>query len=102
MFTFREVGFMNFMDIPDDTLDDKDFEEIGDDNYSLCSPLGLSDVDASLLEKFLELDIPLETDEILASDKACEILNRISQNGDNSFLDTLAPDLEDRTIGPKK
>lgn len=42
---------MNFMDIPDDTLDDKDFEEIGDDNYSLCSPLGLSDVDASLLEK---------------------------------------------------
>ena len=29
MFTFREVGFMNFTDIPDDTLDDKDFEEIG-------------------------------------------------------------------------
>ena len=24
---------MNFTDIPDDTLDDKDFEEIDDDNY---------------------------------------------------------------------
>lgn len=93
---------MKFTDIPDDTLDDKDFEEIGDDNYSLFSPLGISDIDSSLLEKFLELDIPFEMDEIVASDKACEILNRISQNGDESFLDTLVPDLEAKTIGPKK
>ena len=26
---------MKFTDIPDDTLDDKDFEEIDDDNYYL-------------------------------------------------------------------
>lgn len=95
MFTFREVGFMKFTDIPDDTLDDKDFEEIDDDNYYFNSSLGISGIDSSLLEGFLELDIPLE-DEVLASDRACEILNRISQNED------IVPDFEGKTIGPKK
>lgn len=97
MFTFKEVGFMSFTDIPDDTLDDKDFAEIGDDNYYFNSSLGISGIDSSLLEEFLDLDIPLG-DEILASDRACEILNRISQNDDDSFL----PDFEGKTIGPKK
>lgn len=88
---------MNFTHIPDDTFDDKDFAEIGDDNYYFNSSLGISGIDSSLLEEFLDLDIPLG-DEILASDRACEILNRISQNDDDSFL----PDFEGKTIGPKK
>ena len=88
---------MNFTDIPDDTLDDKDFEEIDDDddNYNFNSSLGISGIDSSLLEGFLDLDIPLG-DEVLASDRACEILNRISQNED------IVPDFEGKTIGPKK
>lgn len=49
MFTFREVGFMNFTDVPNDTLDDKDFEEIDDDNYYFNSSLGISGIDSSLL-----------------------------------------------------
>ena len=88
---------MNFTDIPDDTLDDIDFAEIGDDNYYFNSSLGISGIDSSLLEEFLDLDIPLG-DEILASERACGILNRISQNDDDSFL----PDFEGKTIGPKK
>lgn len=53
MLTFRKVGFMNFADIPDDALDDKDFEEIDDDNYYFNSSLGISGIDSSLLEGFL-------------------------------------------------
>ncbi len=92
---------MNFTDIPDDTLDDKDFEEIGDDNYYFNSSLGISGIDSSLLEEFLDLDIPLGN-EIVESDRVCEILKRVSQNEDDSFLDTIAPDFEGKTIGPKK
>ena len=92
---------MNFTDIPDDTLDDKDFEEIGDDNYYFNSSLGISGIDSSLLEEFLALDIPLGN-EIVESDRVCEILKRVSQNEDDSFLDTIAPDFEGKTIGPKK
>ena len=57
--------------------------------------MGISGIDSSLLEGFLDLDIPLG-DEVLASDRACEILNRISQNED------IVPDFEGKTIGPKK
>ena len=92
---------MNFTDIPDDTLDDKDFEEIGDDNYYFNSSLGISGIDSSLLEEFLDLDIPLGN-EIVESDRVCEILKRVSQNEDDSSLDTIAPDFEGKTIGPKK
>lgn len=95
------MNFTDITDIPDDTLDDKDFEEIDDDNYYFSSSLGFSGNDSSLLEGFLDLDISLG-DEILASDRACEILNRISQNEDDSFLDTIVPDFEGKTIGPKK
>ena len=74
---------MNFTDIPDDTLDDKDFEEIDDDNYGFNSSLGISGIDSSLLEGFLDLDIPLGDE-------------------DDSFLDTIVSDFEGKTIGPKK
>ena len=92
---------MNFTDVPNDTLDDKDFEEIDDDNYYFNSSLGISGIDSSLLEGFLDLDIPLG-DEVLASNRACKILNRISQNEDDSFFFFLLSDFEGKTIGPKK
>lgn len=92
---------MNFTDIPDDTLDDKDFEEIDDDNYGFNSSLGISGIDSSLLEEFLDLDIPLGN-EIVESDRVCEILKHVSQNEDDSFLDTIVSDFEGKTIGPKK
>ena len=86
---------MNFTDIPDDTLYYKYFEETDDDNYYFNSSLGISGIDSRLLEEFLDLDIPLG-DEVLASDRACKILNCISQNED------IVPDFEGKTIGPKK
>lgn len=93
---------MEFTDVPDDTLDNQDFEEIGEDNYPSFPTLGIPDIDSNLLEEFLELDIPFDMDEIMESNKACEILNRILQDGDESFLDTLGPDLEVKSIGSKK
>lgn len=93
---------MEFTDVPDDTLDNQDFEEIGEDNYPSFPTFGIPDIDSDLLEEFLELDIPFDMDEIMESNKACEILNRILQDGDESFLDTLEPDLEVKSIGSKK
>lgn len=40
---------MDFIDVPDDTLDNQDFEEIGEDNRSLFSSLSIPDTDSSLL-----------------------------------------------------
>ncbi len=89
---------MDFIDVPDDTLDNQDFEEIGEDNLSLFSSLSIPDTDSSLLGEFFGKDI---LNDVVAVDKVSEILNRISQSGDDSFLD-VGIDLEGKSIGSKK
>ncbi len=89
---------MDFIDVPDDTLDNQDFEEIGEDNRSLFSSLSIPDTDSSLLGELFGKDI---LNDVVAVDKVSEILNRISQSGDDSFLD-VGIDLEGKSIGSKK
>lgn len=89
---------MEFTDVPDDTLDNQDFEEIGEDNYPSFPTFGIPDTDSSLLGEFFEKDI---LNDVAVVDKVSEILNRISQSGDDSFLD-VGIDLEGKSIGSKK